>query len=249
MDRLKSLMRFVCLACTAGLIVAITAPSAFATPTINISNSSLTIDEDWTLLVPYIVTFANHNALTISASSSNTTLIPISGITFVDNIGTDRFFQITPALNQHGTAVITLTATEDNNSASDTLIITYSSVCDAPTLVAGDDQVVLSSVKLDGSESIIPIPDDVSIATWEWELNHMSNPAFDRTASGKTVELVDIDPGHYHVTLTVSDVCGTQYQDTMRLAALGPWDINGDAATDLAEVIHILQVLSGMGSD
>lgn len=251
MALIKLVMRFVCLVCAAGLIVAITALYAFAVPTIT-SIDDQEIDEDQAFVLPFTVTYVDHNALTVSASSSNTTLIPNSAIGFPDNSGSSRTIWIQLAPNQYGTAFITLTATEDGDSASTTFQVIVNSVCDAPTIEAGADQVVLSSVKLDGSESIIPVPDDVSITTWEWELNHTSNPAFARTASGKTVELVDIDPGHYDVTLTVytdSDVCGTQYQDTMRLAALGPWDISGDGTTGLAEVIHLLQVLSGIRND
>ena len=69
--------------------------------------------------------------LTLSANSSNPTLVPLSKIVFGGS-GTNRTATVTPAAGQTGTAVLTLTVSDGTNSASDTFMFT---VCAAGTVV------------------------------------------------------------------------------------------------------------------
>jgi surface-anchored protein len=73
-------------------------------------------------------------ALTVSASSSNTTLIP-NGNIVISGSGANRTVIVTPATNQSGSATITLTVTDgEGESSSDTFLVNVNSVNSAPTI-------------------------------------------------------------------------------------------------------------------
>jgi endonuclease/exonuclease/phosphatase family metal-dependent hydrolase len=61
--------------------------------------------------------------LTVTASSSNTTLIPNSNIV-VSGTGTSRTVTVTPVVNQTGTATITITGGDGTSTATDTFVVT-----------------------------------------------------------------------------------------------------------------------------
>jgi hypothetical protein len=61
--------------------------------------------------------------LTVTASSSNTTLIPNSNIV-VSGTGTSRTVTVTPVANQTGTATITITGGDGTSTATDTFVVT-----------------------------------------------------------------------------------------------------------------------------
>jgi regulation of enolase protein 1 (concanavalin A-like superfamily) len=73
------------------------------------------------------------DSLTLSASSSNTSLVSLSGIVFGGS-GSDRTVTITPSANESGTATITVTVSDGSLTASDSFIVTVSSVNDAPVI-------------------------------------------------------------------------------------------------------------------
>jgi hypothetical protein len=88
-----------------------------------------------------------------------------------------------------------------------------------PTADAGPDRIVQNTVTLDGSLSSDP---DGSIESYEWNLEHRENPAYDRSASGMTATVSALEPGFYDVILTVTDNAGLVGIDTMLLAVSGP---------------------------
>jgi endonuclease/exonuclease/phosphatase family metal-dependent hydrolase len=61
--------------------------------------------------------------LTVTASSSNTALVPNSNIV-VSGTGTSRTVTVTPVANQTGTATITVTGGDGTSTASDTFVVT-----------------------------------------------------------------------------------------------------------------------------
>ncbi|MBI5494768.1 MAG: tandem-95 repeat protein [Deltaproteobacteria bacterium] len=85
-------------------------------------------------------------ALTLSATSSNTTLIPNGNIFFWTanpNATGDDWVRVSPAANQNGTAVITVTVADANGgTASRTFTVTVNAVNDAPTMTAIANQTV-----------------------------------------------------------------------------------------------------------
>jgi len=114
-----------------------------------------------------------------------------------------------------------------------------------PSANAGSDQIVGDKITLDGSKSFDP---DGSIASYQWELRHKTNPLYNRTLSGATTTVSDLKKGFYDVTLTVTDNSGAAKSDELFFSALGDpakeYDINGDGKAGLAEVIYYLKILS-----
>jgi hypothetical protein len=65
-------------------------------------------------------------SLAVSGSSSNTTLVPVSGITFGGS-GANRTVTVRPAANRTGTATITVRVSDGSLLASDTFVLTVNS--------------------------------------------------------------------------------------------------------------------------
>jgi parallel beta-helix repeat protein len=87
-----------------------------------------------------------------------------------------------------------------------------------PTANAGIEQIVFNKVTLDGSQSSDP---DGSIVSYEWQLNHTTNPAYNRSATGMKTTVSNLKKGFYHVILTVTDDEGGIDTDTIVLAVAG----------------------------
>jgi hypothetical protein len=105
-------------------------------PTIsNITNKS-TNEDTATATIPFTIgdNETPDGDLTVSGSSSNTSLVPNSNFAF-SGTGSSRNVVITPALNQSGTATITVTVTDGNGgTAQDTFVLTVNAVNDPPTI-------------------------------------------------------------------------------------------------------------------
>lgn len=102
---------------------------------------------------------------------------------------------------------------------SGVVTINFYSLPGAPSADAGPDQVVFDEVTLDGSGSSDP---DGEIVSYQWELLHRENSAYNRTAEGVNQTILDLEPGFYDVVLTVTDNEGAIDNDTMLLGAAGP---------------------------
>jgi hypothetical protein len=111
-------------------------PPANTPPTISdIANQ--TINEDSTTgPIAFTVGDAETSAagLVVSASSSNTTLVPNANLV-LGGSGANRTLTATPAANQFGSATITVTVSDGTLSSSDTFVLTVSAVNDAPVAV------------------------------------------------------------------------------------------------------------------
>jgi predicted hotdog family 3-hydroxylacyl-ACP dehydratase len=81
------------------------------------------------------------NALSLTATSSNTGLVPAGAMVFGGS-GANRTLTITPAANQSGTATITVRVSDGALSASRSFGLTVTAVNDAPTLAAISDRAV-----------------------------------------------------------------------------------------------------------
>jgi hypothetical protein len=74
-------------------------------------------------------------SLLVSASSSNTTLVPnTSGALSFGGSGASRTLTVTPAANRSGTSTISVTVSDGSLSATETFVLTVTSVNDAPTV-------------------------------------------------------------------------------------------------------------------
>lgn len=94
---------------------------------LNVTNQ--TMNED-TTLGPIAVTVGDVDnlatALVLTATSSNTTLVPNESLAIADLGSTNRSVTVTPAVNRSGTTVVTLTVSDGLLSGTDTFTITVS---------------------------------------------------------------------------------------------------------------------------
>ena len=115
--------------------IAITVSPINARPQIT-SLSDETIDED-TSPPPLAFTISDletaANLLTVSASSSNTTLIPNGNLT-LSGTGANRTLSVTPAANQSGTSQITITVSDGSATRDETFNLTVTPIDDAPSI-------------------------------------------------------------------------------------------------------------------
>jgi hypothetical protein len=115
-------------------------------PTIsNISDKAVNEDTS-TIPIPFTVNDIDTDlydpGFTVTGSSANETLVP-SGNIVISGSGANRSVIITPALDQNGTSVITITANDgQGGSASDTFILNVIAVNDAPTITDIDDLTI-----------------------------------------------------------------------------------------------------------
>nr|MBP7142656.1 tandem-95 repeat protein [Opitutaceae bacterium] len=72
-------------------------------------------------------------SLTVTAASSNTALLPVTGIV-LGGSGASRTVTLTPAPNQSGSASVTLTVSDGVNIAKTTFAVTVNAVNTAPTI-------------------------------------------------------------------------------------------------------------------
>lgn len=120
----------------------LTANNANALPTIS-QIFDQAIDENESVDPPIAFTIGDLETpagqLQVTASSSNTTLVPLSAI-FLDGSGANRTVTVTPAPDQTGSATITLTVTDGNGgSAAESFTLTVNGVNTPP--VAFSQQV------------------------------------------------------------------------------------------------------------
>ncbi len=110
-----------------------------------------------------------------------------------------------------------------------------------PVADAGPDQIVCnaicSGVVLDGRKSYDP---NGHIVFYVWELKHRENPSYDITAYGETPAILDLEPGIYAATLTITDDDNLTDNDGMTLEVLDTCnpctimkgDLDGDGDID-----------------
>ncbi|MBI5757713.1 MAG: tandem-95 repeat protein, partial [Planctomycetales bacterium] len=80
-------------------------------------------------------------ALTVTATSSNQTLVPDTNITRGGS-GASRFVSIQPAQNQSGVTTITLSVSDGTSSTTDTFVLTVHPVNDRPTVSVISNQII-----------------------------------------------------------------------------------------------------------
>ena len=80
--------------------------------------------------------------LTVTASSSDTDVVPNELIVLGGGSGADRTVKLTPLAHQFGSATITVTVNDGSVSTSDTFVLTVNSVNDVPKVFGATDQTV-----------------------------------------------------------------------------------------------------------
>ena len=106
-----------------------------ATPTISAISDQVTTENTPTAAIPFTVNDVETPAgsLTLTASSSNPSLVPVANITFGGS-GANRTVTINPGASLSGTATITITVSDGTASASIAFALTINPINDAPTI-------------------------------------------------------------------------------------------------------------------
>ncbi|HHY84619.1 MAG TPA: tandem-95 repeat protein [Verrucomicrobia bacterium] len=133
--------------------------SVNALPTISpIANQTISVNSN-TLPIAFLIGDRETPAsqLTLSASSSEPTLLPAANI-FFGGSGSNRTVTLVPVFNQTGTAEVTITVSDDTSFASRTFLVTVLGVPTAPnglTIVTnGQGEIVASASINSGSGKV-----------------------------------------------------------------------------------------------
>lgn len=93
------------------------------TPTISVVANQETPRDTATAALPFTIGDLENDSLTLSATSTNETVVPVSGISFGGS-GNDRTVTITPAAGANGLTRITLFVTDGFNIVSNSFLVT-----------------------------------------------------------------------------------------------------------------------------
>ena len=151
-------------------------------------------------------------ALTLSAKSSNTTLVPIAGVVFGGS-GANRTVQVTPAANQVGTTVITVTVKDANGGTKDeTFTVTVNPINDAPTIAAITDQTTKGDTPITVKITVGDVDDnlaDLIVTAQSSNTTLVANSAIvvGGTGASRTLTLSPTlaQVGNTTITVSVSD--------------------------------------------
>jgi parallel beta-helix repeat protein len=138
-------------------------------PTISDITDKTTVEDTATSAIPFTVGDVELNPayLAVTASSSDTTLIPAGNIS-LGGSGANRTISVTPAANEYGSATITVSVNDGNVTVDDTFLLTVSPVNDAPVADAQSismpwntsTNIVLTGSDVEGSALAFSIVDD-----------------------------------------------------------------------------------------
>ncbi|MFN7562385.1 MAG: FG-GAP-like repeat-containing protein, partial [Prosthecobacter sp.] len=151
-------------------------------------------------------------ALTMSAVSSDTTLIPHSGIVFGGS-GASRTVTLTAVPGRSGTAGITVTVSDGLATASTTFNVTVNAVNDAPTISTISSPVCSEDPSVTGLAFTISDPESpsgdlvVSATSSNPALIPASRIYFGGSGNARTLSLVPLPDqnGSASITISVSD--------------------------------------------
>jgi hypothetical protein len=151
--------------------------------------------------------------LTVTAASSNSTLIP-SGNIVLGGSNADRTVTVTPAANQNGTATITVTVNDGAATAQRTFTVDVTSINSAPTITGITNQTINEDTPtgalsftvddLDHAASLLT----VTAATSDAAIIPIANIVIAGADAARTVTVTPLpnqNGGPVTITLTVSD--------------------------------------------
>ncbi|MCE3253375.1 MAG: Repeat family, partial [Cellvibrio sp.] len=148
-------------------------------------------------------------ALTVSASSNNTGLIPPAGLV-LGGSGTARTITATPASNMSGSAIVTLVASDGSLSTSTSFVITINGVNDAPAI----SDITNRTISEDSSTGAITFSvSDVDTASTSLNVSASSsnvalipngNISIGGSGASRTINVAPAANGSGSATITVS---------------------------------------------
>ncbi|MEJ7647379.1 MAG: tandem-95 repeat protein [Chryseolinea sp.] len=160
------------------------------------------------------------SALAITASSSNLTLLPVANIV-ESGTGATRSFVITPAVNQSGTAIITLQVNDGNGGTDDVVFqLTVTAVNNDPTIAAISDQAIgedvaggtgpISFIIGDENPATVVLSGTSSNAT----LVPVANIVFTGSGVSRNVQVTPASNGFGTATITITATDASSATDT-----------------------------------
>jgi len=217
-------------------------------PTISDIPDQLT-DEDTTtgeiaLTIEDIETPAS--LLTLSASSSNASLVPSENILFGGS-GTARTVTVTPAEDQSGTATITVVVTDADGAAEwDSFVLTVNAKNDPPTISSIADRTIIEDIPSDAyGFTVGDVETDagslvVAASSSNTTLVPNENIVFGGSGANRTVTVTPAanQSGTAAITLTVTDADGGKASGTFELTVTPANDAPNDlglSGTSVAE--------------
>ncbi|MCI0366516.1 MAG: Ig-like domain-containing protein [Phycisphaerales bacterium] len=212
-------------------------------PTISAIND-LTISEDTsTPAIPFTISDSETplSSLAVSAVSSNPSLVPPGGIVFSGAVGS-REVTVTPAPNQTGSALITITVNDTQSGmATETFMLTVQQVNDPPSLAAISNQTM-------PEDSVLALPLGIADADTHPSILSVMASSSDTTLvppsslavfGNYTNRTLLISPpanqaGTAVITVTVQDNTGGSAQRTFNLTVTG-----GNDAPAIADISSV----------
>lgn len=203
---------------------------ANSSPTIG-SISDRIINEDQSLSgIPIAVgDVESPNALTVTATSSNTALLPNANIT-ITGTGATRTLSAQPVDNGYGTSTITVTVTDDGNASSSAqFLLTVASINDLPAISDISNQTItedavggtgpLSFTIGDVETAISSLVVTATSSNTSLVPNNAANLVLAGTGSTRTLTVFPAPDanGTSTITVTVTDTDGGQRSDTFLL--------------------------------
>jgi hypothetical protein len=120
----------------------LTVTSANTPPSISMLSDRVIDEDTGTGAISFTVNDAESpNSLVVSTASSNPTLVP-GGSMILGGSGTNRTLTVSPALNQSGSATITVSVSDGQLSASNSFVLTVNPVNDAPGIANIADRTI-----------------------------------------------------------------------------------------------------------
>ena len=219
-------------------------------PTITAITNQTTNEDTATPALPFTVGDADTPAtnLIVTATSSNTTLVPDANIAlFGDDIS--RTVTVTPAANQSGTTTITLTVSDGTASTAISFQLTVAPINDPPAITAISDQTTAENtatgaIAFNVSDEESPATSlVVTASSSSVVLVPNANISLGGSGEARTVTVTPANgqSGPTTITLTVSDgtdqattsftLTVTSVNDAPTITAIPAQTINEDAAT------------------
>ena len=142
------------------------------------------------------------SSLSLTASSSNSTLVPGTSIVFGGS-GANRTVSVTPASGRSGSASITVTVSDGNATATESFVITVTSTDVAPTI---STQPVATSVVAGGTASFSVVASGVPAPTYQWRRDGTPIAG----ATGATYSISNVAASHAGTySVVVSNAAGS----------------------------------------
>ncbi len=196
----------------------------------NISDQFISEDTS-TAALAFKATDPEGDALTISASSSNTDLVPddLDNNLVIADLGSGNYtITVTPAANAFGSAVITVTASDGSLSTTNTFNLTVYPVNDAP--VAVDDSYIVDE---DNALVFDPTTNDSDLESMSLTVVDISAPSHGQlTVSGSTYTYTPFANYNGSETLTYSVTDGEAIDTATITITINPVNDSPDANPD-----------------